>query len=913
MLTSQYITNELLNNSDEDDNQPYQAPSLHNSKAIEPHHLAEWVDGSAVKEEIARLNIESLKGQAEIASFLGWNAYKHTPGWVVRGVNPRTGEKMGDKFGQFKPDKPIQFPDKEKPAKYLTPKGTAYDALCLNMEFDGCHAVWNGEYVTSSKYWPDIIANPNIPIAVTEGAKKAGAGLSVGVPTIALFGVEMGLTSLASGTKVIVPNLEPFAVPGRIIYLPFDQDLYEKPEVRSALKRLANRLEKKGATVLVPSWDNKYKGMDDFIKANGGEAFRDALTNSQTVKNWEKQFKSENKSNSSDNTGEKRKIYPEPPPSDEMGERIAEEYRDRLAYNNENGTWYRYEADFKGVWSPETEEYIEAIVAGILRGKGIRGWDTRSYLTNTLKSMRDTLIERKWLEKPANEFLPFENGVLEVATGKLLPHSPGYRFTWSLPRHHNPLSTDWLEISDWMDTATGKNQQLKNVLVAFAAATLKGMGHLQKFLHLIGIGGSGKGTFMKLLVNLIGLENTHTTTLEEWCGNRFETAQAYRKRLVIFPDEDKGTRGLSRFKSLTGGDWLRAEEKMKKPFKFKFDGMVALASNFPIFSGDSSSGMSRRTISVPFNAVIAQTRRRDLEKVFQPELAAFTNYLLNLENDWIERTLKGIADVPEISLQFWENQIRENPIAGFLNDKLIYDPTAQTQVGDSPEAEGSLYAAYALYCKAQGHSPKAIKNFSPDLLELCQITLGWQVEKVHTKVGKVIRGLRVRTAADAHIGTWDFELKEKCDREKNDGDGCGDGLVTGMVTGQNVDTVSILEKVTDKTLFSEEIQNEIFDASENKPQFSGESTEIYPSPQVEIPNSKGFDSSPPPITNPSPNPSPEAKTDLKIGDRVQIIDVTSRYLNEGGTVTGVREADGWLKVKGHGFTSHFDKSSLTKR
>lgn len=912
MLTLNSITDQLLNENDNDSQPDSPGISLHNSLAIELHHLAEWVRGSAVREEIAKLNIESLKGQAEIASFLGWNAYKHTPGWVVRGINPRTGAKMGNQTGQFKPDTPIQFPDKEKPAKYLTPKGTAYDAICLDMEFDGHHAVWGGKYIASSKYWPDIIANPDIPIAVTEGAKKAGAGLSIGVPTIALLGVEMGLVKSANGVKEIVSNLEPFAVPGRIIYLPFDQDLHEKPEVRSALKRLASQLEKKGATVLVPSWDSQFKGMDDFIKANGGDAFKEALANSQTVKNWEKQFKSEGKNNSSEGSSEKRKLYPEPPPADEMGERIAEEYRDRLAYNNENGTWYRYEAESKGVWAPETDEYIEAIVVGILRGKGIRGWCARSYVTNTLKSMRDTLIERKWLEKPANEFLPFENGVLEVSTGKLLPHSPGYRFTWSLPRHHNPLDSDWLKISDWMDTATGKNQQLKNVLLAFAAATLKGMGHLQKFLHLIGIGGSGKGTYMKLLVNLIGVENTHPTTLEEWCGNRFETAQAYRKRLVIFPDEDKGTKGLSRFKQLTGGDLLRAEEKMKKPFKFKFDGMVALASNFPIFSGDSSSGMSRRTISVPFNAVIAQTKRIDLEKVFHPELAAFTNYLLSLEDDWIERTLRGIADVPEISLQFWESQIRENPIAGFLNDRLIFDPIAQTQVGDSAEAEGSLYAAYAAYCKAQGHSPKAIKNFSPDLLELCQITLGWQVEKVHTKVGKVIRGLRLRIAADAHIGTWDFELREKCDREKNSGDGLGDGLVTGMVTGQNPDSVSILEKVTDKTLFSGENQNEIFDAAENKLQFSEGSTEIYPSPNTEAPQHKESNPSPTPITESSPNPSPRQINELKIGDRVRVTDTLSQFLNQIGTIHSQREHDGWFVVKGAGFGRGFAPDRLER-
>jgi putative DNA primase/helicase len=103
--------------------------------------------------------------------------------------------------------------------------------------------------------------------------------------------------------------------------------------------------------------------------------------------------------------------------------------------------------------------------------------------------------------------------------------------------------------------------------------------------------------------------------------------------------------------SLTGGDWLRAEEKGKKAFHFRFDGMLAISSNFPIFAKDNSSGLTRRTISVPFNAKdnssgltrrtisvpfnasVAPSQRRDLNKDFQPQLTAFTNYLLSIPDE----------------------------------------------------------------------------------------------------------------------------------------------------------------------------------------------------------------------------------------------------------------------------------------
>ena len=49
---------------------------------------------------------------------------------------------------------------------------------------------------------------------------------------------------------------------------------------------------------------------------------------------------------------------------------IAEEYQGKLIYNNESGEWMRYEAEHPGVWSPETEDYMESIVSNILDGKG---------------------------------------------------------------------------------------------------------------------------------------------------------------------------------------------------------------------------------------------------------------------------------------------------------------------------------------------------------------------------------------------------------------------------------------------------------------------------------------------------------------------------------------------------------------
>lgn len=72
-----------------------------------PKHLTEWVEGSAVSEAIARLNIESLTAK-ELNERIRPKESIKTGGWWCRGVLWRTGARASNWYGQGKPDKPHQ-------------------------------------------------------------------------------------------------------------------------------------------------------------------------------------------------------------------------------------------------------------------------------------------------------------------------------------------------------------------------------------------------------------------------------------------------------------------------------------------------------------------------------------------------------------------------------------------------------------------------------------------------------------------------------------------------------------------------------------------------------------------------------------------------------------------------------------
>jgi putative DNA primase/helicase len=354
---------------------------------------------------------------------------------------------------------------------------------------------------------------------------------------------------------------------------------------------------------------------------------------------------------------------------------------------------------------------------------------------------RKDFLHEGWIEASSLLFVPFSDGVLELATLQLLEHSPDYGFTWQLPRPYSTSDKEWPMIDTFLDVLCVKNQQLKNVALAYCNAILKGRADLQKFMYLFGSGANGKGSFMSLLAMLIGQENTHTTTMKELNDSRFESANLRGKRLVLMTDEDRRAGGFGIFKAATGQDPIRYERKGKDANNFVFKGMFVVAANAPTFVGESSPALKRRKIDFPCSARIPEADRRDITPDFDTDLPAFTSHLLTLPDSWVTDTLRGASKIEAVKDLGWEMAVREDSIAGFYDDRLMIDPNGITACGE-------VYKAYKEHCEESGLRAKSLNNFTPALLDLCNITLSHSVIKKRYSGGYRLEGIRFKKDED---------------------------------------------------------------------------------------------------------------------------------------------------------------------
>ena len=151
---------------------------------------------------------------------------------------------------QIRPDNPRTL--NGKPLKYETP-AKAHTAIDV-----------------PPKVLPNI-GNPNIPLYITEGVRKADAAASRGLCCIAILGVWNWRGTNRDAGKTALPDWESIALDRRYVHVIFDSDAANKEDIQSSLIRLKPFLENRGARVKIvalPAGANGEKvGLDDFFAA----------------------------------------------------------------------------------------------------------------------------------------------------------------------------------------------------------------------------------------------------------------------------------------------------------------------------------------------------------------------------------------------------------------------------------------------------------------------------------------------------------------------------------------------------------------------------------------------------------------------------------------------------------------------
>ena len=772
---------------------------------------------------------------------------------------------------QYKPDKPWKKEGDKKAAKYRSPLGE-YDAMLP-------------KHPTNPHYWDDIKTLKKIAykieghpcLVLTEGFFKAIAGCSNGIPTIALLGVEMGLTSKDAdpqGKRYLVKTLECYARAGFGFIFALDADCADNKNVLIAQYKLVHQLKLFKAPLYSATglWTvAEGKGMDDYIHNHGSDRFkREVLGKVVDITAWEKQFAQ------TDNGENLIKKATKPPTPRQLGLELAEQYQPIWAFHNEQKIWRIYNGRY---WEAIEEEAFAQQVFNVIEARGVE-WSLPAYVDNVIKILRHKLLIPQWISFDRKHYVAFRNGVLNVQTGELEKHDSGYRFVSCLERDYKKFTAvedvrnNALELlrihcphtyTYMMWAMNGDEKRVFKLLAIVNGAIKFRFYDLQMFVHLVGKPGSGKSTFARLLQTIVSKANHKGSRLQK-LNDDYELAKIINAQLVVCPDEDKQVGSFGGLKALTGGDTITYREIYQKAAEAPFYGCIVVISNNPIFAGDTS-GLDRRLCLVSFsNQLPALKRNSQFEALLEAEIEELTSVSLTLSDTQVTELIRGIGDaeIPEFKRQEWLMKVQTNSIASHLNEWLICDPNAQTLVGDGKSPD-TLFGHYRSYCETSGLKPFSLVAYSTNLLEICNDINGWGVTKERKRNGVVIKGIRIRQSGiDDHIPPLEDSFAQQVPNGEGLVQGC-EGLCEGFKPSQG-EAGEQMKGLDGNKVFNENAQIHNSQLPQMEKQLTS-STEPFTVSQSTP--AKGFNPTPNPTPNPTLAGTIEANAPTKASQPVQ--------------------------------------------
>jgi putative DNA primase/helicase len=715
-------------------------------------------------------------------------------------------ELLGRHVGRFGDQVPHEFGDslvfanedgsvwQVKPSKPMTANGKTQKYLCPTGQATGPYLpAVPAELRTilgvplEGGFWDTIAANPGIPIVITEGGKKALTLMTAGLCAIALVGCD-GSTVRVGEESILDERLARFMVPGRLITIAFDQD--SEPRTIARVSRATDKLTARIAkhcpevVVKVASWSPVLgKGIDDVAAAKG----RDAVL--KIIKKAKKLLISADYLNpaSPDAIYRMGKQGPTLKEPNYLADIIHLKSNGRLAFSLATQCFYAYGHKFEGVWTPMDIIEAKAFVSNAIKELTPEGVQL-GYSDNTVASVTNLLkglclnagigkpyddAARDAEGNPLPRLIPMLNGVLNSQTRELYPHDKSYGHIHRLPYAYNALALAPTPILEFLSSTQDGDEMRVQVLRAFMKALVTGQASkLQRFLEILGKGGTGKSTFSSLLQGLVGVENCVSTSWER-IADKFTSISFQGKLLVHIPDAEGyvSTAALALVRQMSGGDTITAEQKnMPVGSGFRFRGMFMVTANDPFkcresVNANTAGAIGRRRASVYFNRQIDRSQmNRDLLNVgdeavtgyFAQYLPALFNWALDMSDE--EMTAFAVETdriCPSMKAMQEEVTIATSSLAQWATEALTFAPHLKAIIGkgtrisqDTPEgrintykdADQHLYPNYVLWCEESGvHAVSRIK-FAKDLENLLVNDLGKAVSQGRTAKGNHFSG-----------------------------------------------------------------------------------------------------------------------------------------------------------------------------
>lgn len=341
------------------------------------------------------------------------------------------------------------------------------------------------------------------------------------------------------------------------------------------------------------------------------------------------------------------------------------------------------------LWGGKTAEAIE-VLSSI--GKSLQSTKSQSYILKQVEP-RLTIPHEQW--NRYDHHLVCANGVIDLRTGKLLPHAPHYLADMSSKVKYDPFAPcpKW----EAFLTEVQPDPEARSYLQRLAGYCSIGTTEQQKFFVFTGPGGNGKSVWSEVLQGVLGdyavVGDKSVITASKSEPHPTGLARMADRRLVSFSETNERVKlDCKVVKQITGGGTLTARLMRQDFFDFQPKFTAILDTNDVPTIDDQTAAMHRRLVVVPWTFVPTNVNEK-LKQELLAEAEGILRWIVEGARLYLREGLSAPAGIVAATAKLWESL---DTVQMWLVNRAIVDPdqTIKTQAR-------ILFADYQRFCRDQ--------------------------------------------------------------------------------------------------------------------------------------------------------------------------------------------------------------------
>ena len=354
------------------------------------------------------------------------------------------------------------------------------------------------------------------------------------------------------------------------------------------------------------------------------------------------------------------------PTEDAVAKVFAETYANRLVYDHTEETWYVWQF---GRWTRDSRN--RGFHAARLFTRAIK--DKLDEPPNALANMAFcAAVERAARADPklavSSEvwntdpwLLGTPDGIIDLRTGNVFAATAGHyisKYTSVSPAPPGTATPLW---SAFLDAATKGDKDFQKFLQRLAGYLLTGGVSEEVLTFLYGPGGTGKGTFLNVLVAILG-DYAISLPIEAFTAGSRINLEYYRARMAgarlvtASETEAQATWAESQIKDITGNERpISARHPRGRPFDFWSQAKIVIVGNHAPKLKGRSPAMERRLRVAPF-ANTPEAPDLALKDKLKAEYPAILRWILDGCAMWRKERLATSDAVKKATSSYFEQQ-----------------------------------------------------------------------------------------------------------------------------------------------------------------------------------------------------------------------------------------------------------------